>query len=112
MHRDPRSSEDRLHKLRLILRTMEEAVDDAKNRRTADTTTTSNEAAPRPVTPPAPTLGDSGPATGRDANAIPDGGPHGRGRDIPGPDSLPRAKARPKGFRGFGEGGSTLGRTG
>lgn len=108
MSRDQTSSEDRLQKLRLILRTMEEAVDDAKSRRTADAPT------PPDASDSPRIASSSSPSTDSSADASPTAGSglHGRGRDIPGPDSLPRAKARPKGFRGFSDGGSPLGRTG
>lgn len=106
MSRDQITSEDRLQKLRLILRTMEEAVDDAKNRRTAD-----NDPLPDSSSA-AQSAGPAGAESKIEPTAPAVDGLHGRGRDIPGPDSLPRAKARPKGFRGFSDGGSALGRTG
>ena len=100
MIRDPRESQQRLQNLRAILRTMERAVDEAKVRRTA------------PLMPEMPeSPGIATPAASQD----PDRGgfnPLGRGRDIPGPESLPRAKAKPKSFGGFGEPRSTFGRTG
>lgn len=101
MIRDPREAQQRLQNLRAILRTMERAVDDAKFRRTA------------PIVPDAP------PQTSEQASSPtlqnPDRAPFsplGRGRDIPGPESLPRAKAKPKSFGGFGEPRSPFGRTG
>jgi hypothetical protein len=107
MSRDQTSSEDRLQKLRLILRTMEEAVDDAKIRRTSD-----GEPLPESSSAaPSPTLSSPSVQVSDDRSAPP-AGLHGRGRDIPGPDSLPRAKARPKGFQSYSDGGSQLGRTG
>ena len=108
MSPDQNSSQDRLQQLRLILRTMEEAVDDAKSRRTAESgPRPANEADPSPAQPLRP-VDDS--TSDRELPSY--DGPHGRGRDIPGPDSLPRAKAKPKGFNGFSNGGSSLGRTG
>lgn len=106
MSPDQRSSEDRLQKLRLILRTMEAAVDDAKSRRTSEDEPPSRQTSPESMT--GPTASDAAsPATG----SI-DGGRHGVGRDIPGPESLPRAKAKPKGFAEFSTGRPPLGRTG
>jgi len=108
MSRDQTSSEDRLQKLRLILRTMEEAVDDAKSRRTAD-----RDPRPEGVAEPQQSTSEVPTDDAYRGETRPAGdGLHGRGRDIPGPESLPRAKARPKGFRGFSDGASPLGRTG
>lgn len=101
MIRDPRESQQRLQNLRAILRTMERAVDDAKVRRTA------------PLIPAAPDSTSDSAMT--PLSQDPDRAafsPLGRGRDIPGPESLPRAKAKPKSFGGFGEQRSTFGRTG
>ncbi|MFZ9691219.1 MAG: hypothetical protein ACO3EP_04190 [Phycisphaerales bacterium] len=101
MIRDPREAQQRLQNLRTILRTMERAVDDAKVRRTA------------PIVPDA-----QHPSNEQVSSRIlhdPDRAPFsplGRGRDIPGPESLPRAKAKPKSFGGFGEQRSPFGRTG
>ena len=101
MIRDPREAQQRLQNLRAILRTMERAVDDAKVRRTA------------PLMPAiAEQLNEVAPPS---ASQDPDRGPFsplGRGRDIPGPESLPRAKAKPKPFGGFGDHRSPFGRTG
>lgn len=100
MIRDPRESQQRLQNLRSILRTMERAVDEAKFRRTA------------PLTPETGASTNSVPvATSQDPDRAPFS-PLGRGRDIPGPETLPRAKAKPKSFGGFGEPRSNFGRTG
>jgi hypothetical protein len=101
MIRDPREAQQRLQNLRAILRTMERAVDDAKVRRTSPLMPSANELA-----------NEVAPAS---ASQDPDRvafSPLGRGRDIPGPESLPRAKAKPKSFGGFGEHRSPFGRTG
>ncbi len=103
MNRDPQESDQRLQKLRLILRTMERAVDEAKFRRTAPET---------PVATAGPVLASNSEIPNPVRAESEDRTPHGRGRDIPGPESLPRAKARPKGYGGFGDGQSTFGRTG
>ncbi len=100
MIRDPRESQQRLQNLRAILRTMERAVDEAKVRRTA---------------PLMPELPESASNATVQTSQDPDRAafsPLGRGRDIPGPESLPRAKAKPKSFGGFGDPRSTFGRTG
>lgn len=91
MLRDPHR---RMQQVRNILRVMEEAVDLAKQRRTgSDETETPAPEASMPVPAAGPT-----PAT--PAFPLPPAGPHGRGRDIPGPEGLPRARAKPKGFGG------------
>jgi hypothetical protein len=101
MIRDPRESQQRLQSLRAILRTMERAVDDAKFRRTTPLMRESPESMSAPTTTPL--------SQDPDRAAF---SPVGRGRDIPGPESLPRAKAKPKPFGGFGEQRSNFGRTG
>ena len=101
MIRDPREAQQRLQNLRAILRTMERAVDDAKCRRPTPTVQES---------PHEPREQGSNPIR-EDATRSPFS-PLGRGRDIPGPESLPRAKAKPKPFGGFGEQRSPFGRTG
>lgn len=101
MIRDPRESQQRLHSLRAILRTMERAVEDAKFRRTA------------PVMPAVAGAGGehSPTASAQDSDRGPFN-PLGRGRDIPGPETLPRAKAKPKSFGGLGIPRPPFGRTG
>lgn len=91
--RDQREPQQRIQQLRSILRTMERAVVDAKSRRTAGSE-------PR-LTTASPIAGSVSP--GRPAGAA------GHGRDIPGPDSLPRAKAKPKFLDGLR---TPFGRTG
>lgn len=101
MIRDPREAQQRLQNLRAILRTMERAVDDAKSRRTAPAIAPSAEA---------PEAERRAPASIAPERIGFDG--VGRGRDIPGPESLPRAKAKPKPFGGFGDPRTSFGRTG
>jgi hypothetical protein len=91
MLRDPHR---RMQQVRNILRVMEEAVDLAKQRRTgSDEVEAFIPATPAP--PPA-----AGPTPATPAFPLPPAGPHGRGRDVPGPEGLPRAKAKPKGLGG------------
>jgi hypothetical protein len=83
-----------MQQLRQILRTMERAVDSAKQRRTAH-----NEPTADPNPPALPATASSVPLIAEPASAafaIAPDSPHGRGRDIPGPEGLPRAKAKPK----------------
>lgn len=90
MQRDPHR---RMQQLRNILRTMEQAVDLAKQRRTGG-----DEPAAPAADAAASAAAPAGPTPAAPAFPLPPAGPHGRGRDIPGPEGLPRARAKPKAF--------------
>jgi hypothetical protein len=100
-----------MQQLRQILRTMEQAVDSAKQRRTAHDEPVAESRPSAAIAATALPSAAADPAGA--AFPIPPQSPHGLGRDIPGPEGLPRAKAKPKSAPPFqGHPHRPFGRTG